>query len=213
VPSAISSIATAFAVAVLAGPSAARAQEPRADLTGPFVHLGGVAGSVTRDSGPVDENHSGYGWGAGAGINLTSWFSVVADYTIFRVTDATSQKYNLSQSAVGLRLRVGGDQTPVVFYVEGGAGVRSATLSTGGVFGNAPPANAGTAVQLDGWSGWFGPGVQFYVFGPRVPLEVSVVWAWGTLNHAHIDGATTTLADPIGITTLRMRIGFAAMLF
>jgi hypothetical protein len=201
------------ALTLLAAPVAARAQEPRANLTGAFLHFGGVAGSVTRDAGAVDDNRSGFGWGAGAGLNLTRWFSVVGDYTIFRVGDETGQKYNLEQSGVGVRLRVGGDRTPVVFYVEGGAAVRKATLSSSEVYGDTPPANAGPAVKLDGWSGWFGPGAQFYFFGPRVPLEASVVWAWGSLNRAHIDGTTSTLSDPIGVTTLRMRVGFAAMLF
>lgn len=202
-----------IALAAVTVPLAARAQQPRADLTGPFVHFGGVAGSVTHDAGPVDDTHTGTGWGAGAGINLTRRFTVLANYSIFSVRDRESSKYNLEQSEVGVRLRVGGDRTPVVFYIEAGGAVRKATLSASEVYGDAPAADAGDKVELDGWAGWFGPGAQFYVFGPRVPIEIGVAWAWGRLNHAHIQGTTSTLQDPIGITTLRLRAGIAAAIF
>jgi hypothetical protein len=201
------------ALAAVAAPLRVRAQEPRADLTGPFVHFGGIAGSVTRDSGPIDDTHTGTGWGAGAGINLSSWFTVLGNYSIYGVRDQASNKYNLEQSEVGIRMRVGGDRTPVVFYIEGGGAVRRATLSAAEVYGDTPPSEAGDKVELDGWAGWLGPGAQFYVFGPRIPIEVSVAWAWGKLNHAHIQGTTTTLQDPIGITTLRLRAGIAAAIF
>jgi hypothetical protein len=101
----------------------------------------------------------------------------------------------------------------VVFYIEGGGAVRKATLSTAEVYGATPPPNAGNRVELDGWAGWFGPGAQFYFFGRRLPVELSVAWAWGKLNHAHIQGTTSTLQDPIGITTLRLRAGVAALIF
>ena len=201
----------AFVALVSLAPLAAAAQAPRAVLTGPFVQMGLVAGSVTKDSDPIDKNHTGTGWGAGAGLDLSRWFTVLAEYSIYRVENDAPHRYNLEQSAIGIRLRVGGEQTPVVFYVEGGGAIRRATLSPVEVYGNDPPSS--NDVDVDGWSGWFGPGAQFYVFGPRVPLDLSVAWAWGRLRRGHVEGTTFTLANPIGITTLRLRVGIAAALF
>jgi hypothetical protein len=194
-------------------PVGAAAQRPRADLTGPFLYGGFAAGSVTAESGPIDANDTGYGWNAGAGFGVKPWFALVGDYVIFRATDAGARQYDVEQSAAGVRLRFGGTETSSVFLLEGGGAHRRTEFRTATVFSASPPPGAGDAVRVEGWAGWFGPAVQWYAFDSRVALEGAVAWAWGTFSHAKVNGASIALDDPVGITTLRFRIGVAATLF
>lgn len=202
------------ALLAFAVPAAAQGgRTSRTDLSGPFLYAGGVAGSVTAESGPIDANDTGYGWSAGAGLGLRPWLAVVADYVIFRATDAGSRSYNVEQSAAGVRLRFGGTETSGVFLLEGGGAHRRTSFRSSTVFTAAPPEGVGEAVPVDGWAGWFGPGVQWYAFDERVAVEGAVAWAWGLFTHARVDGERIPLDDPVGITTLRFRIGVTATLF
>lgn len=207
-------VATAALAAGLLGVPRASAQSTRVDLTGPFVQFGGVAGSVTGESGPVGDSHAGYGWGAGAGLGISAHFAVVAGYAIYRVRDQTSRPYNLEQSEFGWRTRVGGTSAPVVFFLEGGGAIRQADLRTSELFGTLPPAGADSVTRVTGWAGWFGPGVQWYAGGSRrIALDVAVAWGWGDWSKARVQGRSLKLPDPIGFTTLRLRAGLAVVLF
>ena len=194
-------------------PCGAASQRPRADLTGPFLYGGFVAGSVTAESGPIDANDTGYGWNAGGGFGIRTWLALVGDYAIFRASDAGARQYDVEQSAAGVRLRFGGTATSSVFLLEGGGAHRRTEFRTTTVFSRSPPPGAGDAVRVDGWAGWFGPGLQWYAFDDRVALEGAVAWAWGTFSHAKVNGTSVALDDPVGITTLRFRIGVVATLF
>lgn len=199
--------------ALVAVPVAVGAQRPRTDQSGPFVFGGAVAGSVTAESGPTEANDTGYGWSAGAGVSVKPWLAVVGDYVIFRASGAASGAYNVEQSAAGLRVRLGGTETNGVFMLEAGGAHRRTSIPTSSVFAQDPPAGAGPSVRVEGWAGWFGPGVQWYPFDDRVALEGAVAWAWGTFSHARVNGERIELAESVGLTTLRLRVGVAATLF
>lgn len=207
-------ISTALGATVLFAPVVCDAQrQTRVDLSGPFLFAGGVAGSVTAESGPTDADDTGYGWNAGAGLGITQWLAVVGEYAIYRAADAESRRYNVEQSGAGLRLRLGGVETNGVFLLEAGGAHRRTSLPTSTAFGGGAPPGAGELVRVDGWAGWFGPGVQWYPFDDSVALEGAVAWAWGRFSHASINGERIALDEPVGITTLRLRIGLAATLF
>jgi hypothetical protein len=194
-------------------PLAAAAQRSRTDQSGPFIYAGAVAGSLTAESGPGEANDTGYGWNAGAGIGVRPWLAVVGEYVIFRASDAGSRHYDVEQGAAGVRLRFGGTETTGVFLLEGGGAHRRTSFRTATVFARNPPPGAGESVRAEGWAGWFGPGVQWYAFDERVAVEGAVAWAWGNFSHARVDGERVALDDPVGITTLRFRLGVAATLF
>jgi hypothetical protein len=210
----VTRLAAALAViAVFVLPVGTAAQSSRVDLTGPFIHLGGVVGSVTGTTAAPGDSHTGGGWSAGGGITLGRWTALVGNYAIFNFRDdGAPTSGTMEQAEVGLRVRVGGKSTPAIFYVEGGGALRRAALTTTRLFPDEAPPDAGATVDTDGWAGWFGPGVQFY-FSRRLAAEVSVAWAWGSMDTAHINGTTLAAGRPIDLTTLRLRAGFAATLF
>lgn len=192
---------------------AAQAPSTRVDLTGPFVHAGGVVGSVSGELAAAGESNGGGGWSVGGGMNLSSWSAVVANYTIFNFRDTGSpERASMEQTEVGLRLRVGGRRTNAVFYVEGGGAMQRTSLSTPRVFPDEVPEDAGDVVDVDGWAGWFGPGLQIF-YGRRLAGEVAIAWEWGDINHARIQGRRISINPPIELTTLRLRLGVTATLF
>jgi hypothetical protein len=200
------------AVAFLA-PSLLSGQQTRVDLTGPFVHAGGAVGSVSGDVASAGESNGGGGWSVGGGMNLSSWSAVVANYTVYNFRDSgTSSTSAMEQTEVGLRLRIGGKSSPAVFYVEGGGAMQRTALNTSRIFPTEPPADAGETVDVDGWAGWFGPGLQIYR-GRRLAGEVSVAWEWGDIGRARVQGNRISLNPGIEVTTLRLRVGIAATLF
>jgi hypothetical protein len=212
VPSRARLLAVITALAA-ASPTTVIAQTTRVDLTGPFLHFGGLVGSINGETAPASESRAGFGWGVGAGMHLNRRSSVVGSYTIFnfREIGAPSQ-VPMEQAEVGVRVRLGGVETPAVFYLEGGGAWRHTSLTSARAFAAQAPDGAGETVPVDGWAGWFGPGFQVY-FGRRLSGEVSVAWAWGEMATARINGTTHTLDAPLAMTTLRMRVGMAATLF
>jgi hypothetical protein len=202
-----------LAFGLLAPAIAAQSPQLRVDLTGPFVHAGAVAGSVSGELAANGESHGGGGWSVGGGMNLSSWSAVVANYSIFNFRDTgAAERTSMEQTEVGLRLRIGGRRTSAVFYVEGGGAMQRASLSTARVFPGDVPADAGDVVDVDGWAGWFGPGLQVFR-GPRLAGEVAVAWEWGDISRARIQGRRYSLNPPIDLTTLRLRLGVTATLF
>jgi hypothetical protein len=205
--------ATLIAIAVAPSIAAAQAAPTRVDLTGPFVHAGPIVGSVSGELASNGESNGGGGWSVGGGMNLSSWSAVVANYSIFHFRDTGSpERGPMEQTEVGLRLRVGGRRTNAVFYVEGGGAMQRTSLSTARVFPNEVPEDAGTVVDVDGWAGWFGPGLQIF-HGRRLAGEVAIAWEWGDINRARIQGRRISLNPPIDLTTLRLRLGVTATLF
>jgi len=191
----------------------ATAHAQRVDTSGPFVSLGGVLGSVTRSAAAPGASHTGYGWSAAAGVSVSKWTSVVANYAIYNFQDDGAPETGaMEQAEFGLRFHVGGGTTPAVFYVEGGGAHRRADMTTGQLFPTSPPADAGATVDTQGWAGWFGPGVQLY-FGRRLAGEINVAWAWGTMDRVHLGGTTVDAESGVGLTTLRLRAGISATLF
>ena len=194
-------------------PARAAAQAARVDLGVVFLHAGVVAGSVSGASGAAGDAHTGSGWSVGGGLSVGRSQAFVANYTTFGFRDAGAPaSATMNQTEAGARVRIGGVHTPIVFYVEGGGAKRSTSLTSARVFGNSPPSDAGQMVDVDGWAGWFGPGLQVY-FHRRVAGEINVAWAWGRMDRAHIQGNTVTLDSPVNVTTLRLRCGLAATLF
>lgn len=210
----VRSLVIVAALAALSVPRATLgAQTSRTDLGGPFVHFGGLVGSINGETAPPGESRSGFGWGVGAGMHLTRRSSVVGSYTIFNFRElGAPSRVPMEQAELGVRLRVGGVESPAVFYVEGGGAWRHTSLTAARVFAADVPPNAGETVPVDGWAGWFGPGFQVY-FGRRLAGEISVAWAWGELGTARVQGSALDLASPLAMTTLRMRVGMAATLF
>lgn len=218
-------IRTAFAVATavltaLSGTRRARAQTPggresptRVDLSGPFVQFGGLVGSSSGESGPVEKSDNGYGWSFGAGIGIHRHLAAVGNYAMLQVKPiAAEQSYDLEQRELGVRLRFGGTDSPALFFVEGGGALRRAWRATSDVFGNTPPSGADSTVRISGVAAWFGPGIQYFM-GRRLGAEVTAAWAWGDLDTAHIQGDELELAQPIGIITLRLRAAVVIALF
>ena len=199
--------------AALALPCNAAAQSTRVDLTGLFLHVGGVAGSVSGRSGEAGDTHTGNGWGFGGGLNVGRSQALVANYVTFDFRDSGAPAtVPMTQTEAGARVRIGGVSTPIVFYMEGGGAKRRTSLTSARVFGSDPPSGAHELVDVEGWAGWFGPGLQVY-FGRRVAAEISVAWAWGRMDRAHIQGSTVTVTSPVNVTTLRLRFGLAWTLF
>lgn len=197
----------------LALSSDAAAQSTRVDLTGPFVHVGGVVGSVSGQSGVAGDTHTGNGWSIGGGLNLGRSQALVGNYVTFKFRDAGAPvAVPMEQTEVGARARVGGVHARAIFYVEGGGAKRRTSLTAARVFGGDPPSGAGELVDVDGWAGWFGPGLQWY-FRRRMAGEVNVAWAWGKMDRAHVQGTTMTLSKPVTLTTLRLRCGLAVTVF
>jgi hypothetical protein len=204
--------AAAVALALMAPPVAAQSPS-KVDLTGPFIHVGLAIGSVSGELAANGESNGGGGWSVGGGMNLSSWSAVVANYTVFNFRDSGApERTSMEQTEVGLRLRIGGVRTSAVFYIEGGGAMQRTSLSTARVFPTDPPDDAGDVVDVDGWAGWFGPGLQVFR-GRRMAGEVSVAWEWGDLNRARIQGRRISLNPPIELTTLRLRLGVTATLF
>jgi len=200
------------ALVLIAPGLAAQSQQSKADLTGPFVHAGAVIGSVSGELTNGQSNGGG-GWSVGGGMNLSTWSAVVANYTIFNFRDSGApERSSMEQTEVGLRLRIGGVRAAAVFYVEGGGAMQRTSLSAARVFPTGVPADAGNVVDVDGWAGWFGPGLQVF-HGRRLAGEVSVAWEWGDISRVRIQGRRISLNPPINLTTLRLRLGFAVTLF
>jgi hypothetical protein len=201
------------ALALIAPALAAQSQQSKADLTGPFVHAGLIIGSVSGELTANSESNGGGGWSVGGGMNLSSWSAVVANYSVFNFRDSGApERSSMEQTEVGLRLRIGGVRTAAVFYVEGGGAMQRTSLSTARVFPNEVPEDAGDVVDVDGWAGWFGPGLQVFR-GRRLAGEVSVAWEWGDISRVRIQGRRISLNPPINLTTLRLRLGVATTLF
>jgi hypothetical protein len=200
-------------LALIAQALAAQSPQPKADLTGPFVHAGLVVASVSGELTANSESTGGGGWSVGGGLNLSSWSAVVANYTVFNFRDSGApERSSMEQTEIGVRLRIGGRRTAAVFYVEGGGAMQRTTLNTARVFPTDPPSDAGDVVDVDGWGGWFGPGLQIFR-GRRLAGELSVAWAWGDINRARIQGRRISLNPPMELTTLRLRLGATATLF
>lgn len=192
---------------------AAQRTATKVDLTGPFVHAGLVVGTVSGELASSGESNGGGGWSVGGGMNLSSWSAVIANYSVFNFRDDGTPASNpMEQTEVGLRLRVGGKHAPAVFYVEGGGAFQRTTLATARVFPVDRPDGLGDAVDVDGWAGWFGPGLQVFR-GRRLGGELSVAWEWGNINRARVQGRRISLDPPIDLTTLRLRLGMTATLF
>jgi hypothetical protein len=189
-----------------------RADATRVDLTGAFAHSGVVMGSVSGELAGTGDSNSGGGWSVGGGINLTRWSAVVGNYTIFNFRDTGSPSQSaMEQTEVGVRLRVGGVRTPAIFYVEGGGAMQRTSLSSSRVLGESTPG-VGETVDVSGWAGWFGPGLQVFL-GRRFAGEVSVAWEWGDLGHARVQGSKLSIDPAIQLTTLRLRLGMSAVVF
>jgi hypothetical protein len=212
--STVNRIAGAAAAVLLIAPAlAAQGASTKVDLTGPFLHAGALIGSVSGELAANGESNGGAGWGVGGGLSLSSWSAVVANYTIFNFRDAgAAERSAMEQTEVGLRLRIGGVRTSAVFYVEGGGAMQRTQLKTARVFPTDPPADAGDVVDVDGWAGWFGPGLQIFR-GRRLAGEIAVAWEWGDISRVRVQGRRTSLNPPIDLTTLRLRAGVTAVLF
>jgi hypothetical protein len=187
-------------------------QAPRVDLSGPFLQVGGLVGSSSGESGPVDQSDNGFGWSVGGGVGLNRHIAAVGNYATLQVKPPTARSYDVEQSEVGLRLRFGGVNTPALFYVEGGGALRRARRPSVDVFGDDIPAGVDSIVEVSGLAGWFGPGVQLFM-NRRVGAEVTAAWAWGDLTKARIPGDDLELEKPIGVITLRLRAAVVVALF
>jgi hypothetical protein len=174
--------------------------------------MGGLAGSWSGESGPVDKSDTGFGWSIGGGFHVTRFFAAVGNYAIMQIRAPQSTRYNLEQAELGVRVRFGGRQSLTQFYLDGGGATRRARRPSSDVFGSSAPAGTGPTVEVSGLAGWFGPGMQIY-FGRRIGLDGAVAWAWGDLTTAHVQGEDVDLDTPIGITTLRLRVALVAAVF
>ena len=207
-------LAAALAASVLTASAGAAQSAPpsRVDLSGPFLQIGGLVGSSSGETGPVDQSDNGFGWSIGGGIGLHRYVAAVGNYAMLQVKPPSARSYDVEQSELGVRLRFGGVSSPTLFYVEGGGALRRARRPSEDVFGDNIPTGADSTVEVSGLAGWFGPGVQVFL-NHRLGAEVTAAWAWGDLTKARVQGEDLDLERPIGIVTLRLRAAVVVALF